>query len=121
MPASRRVGENGGKRYQQRSSALRGVEHPVMRGRELPAVNVGAGRREERVELAPGKEHDTRQKNEQDRMSREPVKRIDADAFNQEGDEHRVFAADVVRDPSEERSTQPVEDAIDCKRESQRW
>src|SRR5256885_1815142 len=42
MPASRRVGENVGKRYQQRSSALRGVEHPVIRGRELPAVNVGA-------------------------------------------------------------------------------
>src|SRR5258708_436374 len=61
--------------------SFRRVEHAVVRGRELLAIEVGGGRREQRIDLAPGKEHDTRQDYEQDGVVREVEQRIDADAF----------------------------------------
>ena len=39
---------------------------------------------------------------------------IDADAFDAEGDEHRVLAPDMVGDPAEERPRETVQDAVDA-------
>ena len=50
----------------------------------------------------------------------EHVQREDADAFEEEGDEHRVLAADMVRHPAEERPRQTVQDAVERGGEGQR-
>ena len=42
------------------------------------------------------------------------------DRLEREGDEHRVLAADVIRDPAEERTCEPVQHAVDRQREGQR-
>ncbi len=70
VPAAGQVGKDIGERNEQRGRALRGVEHAVVRGRIFLAVEIGAGRREERIDFAPGEEHHARQNHEQHRMIR---------------------------------------------------
>jgi hypothetical protein len=81
-PGPRR--QNARQRHQQRCRPFGGIQHAVVRGGELPAINIGAGRREQRVDLAPGEEHDTGQDHEQHRIVGEVEQRIDADAFREE-------------------------------------
>ncbi len=106
--------------HQQRRRALGRVQHAVVRGRELLAVHVGAGRREQRIDLAPGEEHHARQDHEHQRVMGKLQQCVDADAFQHEGDEHRVLAADIVGNPAEERPREAVEHAVDRERERQR-
>ena len=50
----------------------------------------------------------------------EGAQRPDPHRFQAEGDEHRVFAADVVGDPAEEWPRQPVQHSVDRQRKGQR-
>ena len=113
VPAARRLLHVVRHRHQQRRGALRRVEQAGIGGRELGAEGVGAGRREQGVDLTPGEEHEARQQHEPDRIVAQHVEPPDADAFHAEGDEHGVLAADHVGDPAEEGTGQAVEDAID--------
>ena len=106
-------------REQQRRGPLRRVEQARIGGRVLVPERVGAGRREQRVDLAPGEEHEAGQQHEGHRDVGEHAECEDAEAFDQEGDDHRVLAADMVGDPSEEWPGHAVQDTVDGQREGQ--
>src|SRR5260370_10550487 len=45
------------------------------------------------------------------------IKRVDADAFEPESNEHTIFPPDHVGNPTEERTCQAIENAVDRCRE----
>ena len=51
---------------------------------------------------------------------REGEQPIDGERFQQEGNEHRVLAADLVRDPAKDRSRDPVHHTVERQRECER-
>src|SRR5262249_100500 len=58
MPADS-GGQHIGERHEEGGGALCGVEQPGVGGRVFGAVDIGAGRREQAVHLAPGARHNT--------------------------------------------------------------
>src|SRR5437773_7545319 len=81
---------------------LRRVQQTVVCRGELPAKEVATYGGEQAVDLTPGEEHQTREHDEQARDVRKGDEEQDPDTLQAEGDEHRVFTADVIRDPTKE-------------------
>ena len=88
---------------------------------ELRAEGVGAGRREQAEDLAPGEE-DERRSGSRTCSGVVPsvLERANGDRLEREGERHRILAADVVGDPAEERPRQPVQMRSIDERERQR-
>src|SRR5260221_2519957 len=113
MPTAGVILQHVAKRHQQRARSLGGVEQPGIDSGELAAEDVGAGRGEEAVDLAPGEEDKTAEDDEILRVLAEHAEHPDADRFDREGDEHRILAADIVRDPAKEWPRYPIQDSVD--------
>src|SRR5690606_31186244 len=67
---------------------------------------------EQRVNLTPCQEHDTRQDQERVRAVTEVAQGNNTDTFEGKGDHHGLFTTDVIRDPAEQRTGNTVHDAV---------
>jgi hypothetical protein len=81
--------------------SLGGVEEAQIHGREFRPERVGAGRREQAENLAPGEEDHRRKNHEGPRRRAQRSEQPISDAPQAECDGHGVFAADIVGDPAE--------------------
>src|SRR5439155_26453812 len=96
---------------------LRRVQQTIVGSGELSAKEVATHGGEQAVDLTPSEEHQTREHDEQARDVRKGDEEQDPDTLQAEGDEHRVFSADVIRDPPKEWPRQSVQNAVQRERE----
>src|SRR6476659_1153504 len=98
----------------QSSRSLCGVEQSRVGGGELGTKSIRGGRGKQAIDLTPGKKYEPAQQHEPERVLPPQIQIIDADAFNPEGDEHRLLPPNLIRDPAEKRSREPIEDSVEC-------
>src|SRR5438309_839908 len=84
------------------------MEEAVVGGRVARAESVGERRREQREDLSPAEEDYAREDHEDDRVVARHEPQEHGHCFEAEGDGHRVLASEVVRNPAEERTREPV-------------
>jgi hypothetical protein len=106
-------------RHEKGREALGGVEKAQIGGRVSRAEAVAAGRRKQAEDFAPGQEYEAGKEDERPwrrpERSQEPI----ADAAEAKGDRHRRFAANMVRDPAEERPGGAIRHIVDEERQGQ--
>ena len=86
----------------------------------LVPKGVSTGRGKESENLAPRQENEPGADDEGPRTGAGRAQEPIADAAQGKGDRHRVFAADHVRHPTEQRPRRPVHHIIDEERQSER-
>ena len=101
---------------QNRADTLRRILNPIIRSGVAAAENVGDGRREKRVDVTPGKEHQRRDGYEPERTGHHQCQQRDRDRFHDEHNGHRVIASDAIGDPAKERARRSVQNLIHRER-----
>ena len=73
----------------------------------------------QRIDVAPGKEHQTRNCDEPEWMSNHECQDRNRDRFHYKHDRHRVVASDAIRYPTKERPRRTIQNLIQGRRQGQ--
>src|ERR1700694_42744 len=119
VPATRPLRQDIPQRDQKRRRSLGSEDESVVSGGVLGAEDIGAKRRKQTVDLAPGEEHQSGEEHESERIRTVLAQRPDTHSLEQEGDEHGVFSPEDIGDPAEQRSRHAVQHTSERERESQ--
>src|SRR5207302_7862400 len=106
--------------YDERRDTLGDVQQAGISRCETPPIRVAADRREEAIDLAVREEDERREQHEPHRICAEAAEQEDRRALECERDEHRLLATELIGHPTEERPTDPIQDAIHRQSKRQR-
>src|SRR5712675_1705212 len=112
-------GDNACERHQQRGTAFCRIQHTVVSRGELCPEGIATGRGEQAVYFAEHAEIRSGRKNEDDWDVAISRKGQQHECRSPERDEHRVLAADGIREPTEERTAETIENTVERNGEGQ--